>query len=304
MKKSLFLSLIITAAFSLVPSLSAEAACPLAGRIVLQVQSKGEAWYINPVNKQRYYIGRSADAFKVIQKNALGVSNKDFDSFKGKAPARLSGRILLKVEDKGKAYYVNPCDLKIYYLSSSGDILKALRAVGLGIRNIDLNKIPCAYGPCTEQVISENGIKTEFNQLETKVHEYINMERKNRGLTGLKWNSDVAKVARSHSSYLAQKNLNERTPSIQHEGADGKYQDSRLEAAGIHYFNMSGENIALLSESNMTDDQIAKKVVDMWMGSEGHRENILRDYNEEGIGIVKVNDYYIVTENFIRRIEN
>lgn len=114
----------------------------LSGRILLAVQAKGEAWYVNPVNQQRYFLGRPLDAFNLMQQFGLGISNKDFDSFNGKAPARLSGRILLKVEDLGKAYYANPLDLKLYFLGRPSDAFNLMRELGLGITNLNLDKIP------------------------------------------------------------------------------------------------------------------------------------------------------------------
>lgn len=45
------------------------------GRIVIQVEGKGEAWYINPNDKKRYYLGRPEDAFLVMKKLSVGASN-------------------------------------------------------------------------------------------------------------------------------------------------------------------------------------------------------------------------------------
>lgn len=125
---------------------SASAATPnslaasLKGRILLQVQARGEAWYVNPNDSKRYYLGTPDDAVKVMRRLGLGVSNRDFDGFHGKAPARLAGRILLKVEDLGKAYYVNPKDLSLTYLSPAS-ALTIMRTLGLGISNSDLQKL-------------------------------------------------------------------------------------------------------------------------------------------------------------------
>ena len=113
----------------------------LAGRILLQVESKGEGWYVNPADNKRYFLGKPADAFNVMKELGLGVSNKDFNNFKGYAPKRLSGQILLKVEDSGKAYYVNPIDLKIHYLGKPSDAFSVMRNLGLGVSNIDIKKI-------------------------------------------------------------------------------------------------------------------------------------------------------------------
>jgi plastocyanin len=114
----------------------------LSGRILIAVQANGEAWYVDPSNQQRYFLGLPTDAFKLMQQLGLGISNRNFNSFKGKAPIRLSGRILLKVEDAGKAYYVNPLDHKLYYLGNPTDAFHVMRQLGLGITNSDLSSIP------------------------------------------------------------------------------------------------------------------------------------------------------------------
>ncbi len=113
----------------------------LGGKILLQVETSGEGWYVNPVNNKRYYLGRPTDAFNVMRELGLGISNKDFDSFKGIAPQRLLGRILLKVEDSGKAYYVNPIDLNMHFLGRPSDAFEVMRNLGLGISNNDIRKI-------------------------------------------------------------------------------------------------------------------------------------------------------------------
>ena len=49
------------------------------GKIFLQVQNHGEAWYVNPDNGKRYFLGRPADAFNMMRELGLGISNADFD---------------------------------------------------------------------------------------------------------------------------------------------------------------------------------------------------------------------------------
>ncbi len=50
----------------------------LRGQIVLQIESHGEAWYINPNDGKRYYLGRPTDAFNIMRKLGLGISNDNF----------------------------------------------------------------------------------------------------------------------------------------------------------------------------------------------------------------------------------
>ncbi|MCK5320689.1 DUF2330 domain-containing protein, partial [Candidatus Parcubacteria bacterium] len=49
------------------------------GKIFLQVENNGEAWYINPEDGKRYFLGRPADAFQVMRNLGLGISNSDFN---------------------------------------------------------------------------------------------------------------------------------------------------------------------------------------------------------------------------------
>lgn len=113
----------------------------LSGKILLQVESRGEAWYVNPQNLNRYYLGRPTDAFRVMRELGLGISEASFNSFKNQAPSRLSGRILLRGEANGEAYYVNPVDLKMHYLGRPADAFRAMRELGLGITNNNLEQI-------------------------------------------------------------------------------------------------------------------------------------------------------------------
>ncbi len=113
----------------------------LKGRILLQVQAKGEAWYVNPVDGERYYLGRPLDAFNLMCRFGLGVSNQDLATFLVNPPQRLAGRILLKVQDKGQAYYLDPVSLKFYYLGAPAQAFQIIRSLGLGITNGDLAQI-------------------------------------------------------------------------------------------------------------------------------------------------------------------
>ncbi len=49
------------------------------GKIFLQVENNGEAWYVNPNDGKKYFLGRPADAFNVMRNLGLGISNSDFE---------------------------------------------------------------------------------------------------------------------------------------------------------------------------------------------------------------------------------
>ena len=49
----------------------------LKGKILLQVESKGEAWYVSPVDGKRHLLGKPDDALEVMKKLGLGITNRD-----------------------------------------------------------------------------------------------------------------------------------------------------------------------------------------------------------------------------------
>jgi hypothetical protein len=49
----------------------------LKGRILLQVERNGEAWYVNPTDEKRYFLGRPADAFAIMRQLGIGITNAD-----------------------------------------------------------------------------------------------------------------------------------------------------------------------------------------------------------------------------------
>ncbi len=51
----------------------------LEGKILLQVEQSGEAWYVHPYQGVRYYLGTPQDAFDIMRKFGIGMSNRDFE---------------------------------------------------------------------------------------------------------------------------------------------------------------------------------------------------------------------------------
>ena len=49
------------------------------GKIFLQVEKNGEAWYVEPVALKRYYLGRPNDAFQIMRAFGLGITNADLE---------------------------------------------------------------------------------------------------------------------------------------------------------------------------------------------------------------------------------
>lgn len=51
----------------------------LLGKILLDVERNGEAYYIYPTNKQAYFLSRPSDAFEIMRSLSLGIRNQDLE---------------------------------------------------------------------------------------------------------------------------------------------------------------------------------------------------------------------------------
>ncbi|MEK7584054.1 MAG: serine hydrolase [Patescibacteria group bacterium] len=122
----------------------------LSGRILLQVESYGRAWYVHPMDGTRYYLKDGATAYEIMRTLGLGVTNADLEKIPTAAgqaqdaglASRVAGRILLQVEERGEAWYVRPENGLRYYMKDGAAAYGMMREFSLGISNDDLRAIP------------------------------------------------------------------------------------------------------------------------------------------------------------------
>ncbi len=148
---SRLIALIVISAFIVPANVHAIQMEKLLGKILLQVESKGEAWYLDPQTKKRVSLGRPSDAFEVMRTLGKGITDKDLsriavsDESKAgdtKFARTFGGSIFLQVQSKGEAWYINPTNLKRYYLGTPSAAFLVMRQLGLGITNNDIQGIP------------------------------------------------------------------------------------------------------------------------------------------------------------------
>lgn len=271
----------------------------LSGHILLQVQSRGEAWYVDPITKQRYYLGRPEDAYALMRAKGLGIRHAELTGYlRSRFPSRLSGRILLDVESHGEAYYIIPGSLFGVYLGQAEDAHELMRRHGLGITNVNLATIPVASGP---NVPGPNNLlivsipalppvtppTSAFSDLEQDAFAQINAYRQSKDLSVLTWNNDIAEVARIHSMDMARGRV-----AFGHDGFTERARvlQQRMSLTGV------AENVAY--NDYPSPAQIS---VEGWIASVGHRANIEnRNYALSGMGVARSNDgAYYFTQLFV-----
>jgi uncharacterized YkwD family protein/spore coat assembly protein SafA len=130
---------------------------------------------------------------------------------------------------------------------------------------------------------------SEIKALENEVAVIVNQERLKQGLSPLKYNWQLARVARYKSEDMAAKNYFSHTSPT--------YGDpfTMMKNFGISYMS-AGENIAM-------GQPTPTSVMTAWMNSPGHRANILNTrYTEIGVGVAKnQNGTILWTQQFIGR---
>lgn len=119
---------------------------------------------------------------------------------------------------------------------------------------------------------------------EQQVVELTNQERAKNGLPALKLDVELSKVAKDKSKDMQSKNYFSHTSPTYGSPFD------MMKAYGISY-KAAGENIAMGQRS-------PEEVVQAWMNSQGHRENIMNpSFTHIGVGHVATGNYW--TQMFI-----
>ena len=118
---------------------------------------------------------------------------------------------------------------------------------------------------------------TNMNSDEKEVFDLINKQRTQNGLSPLKENNELQRVARIKAQDMVNNNYFSHTSPTYGSPFD------MMKSFKISY-NTAGENIA--GNSSNSDAVIA------WMNSPGHRANILNSsFNQTGIGVVNGSKY-------------
>ena len=123
-----------------------------------------------------------------------------------------------------------------------------------------------------------------ITEYEAEVLKLVNEERAKYGVAPLAWNKAVEEVAHLRAKELV--------VLFSHTRPDGRSCFSAAGECGV-YYRAAAENIAF-------GYRTPEEVVEGWMNSEGHRENILSaDYKKIGIGCVKNNGFLYWTQFFV-----
>ena len=145
----------------------------------------------------------------------------------------------------------------------------------------------CSTDSAAEDKINsiEVPVAPQAKQIEIEIMELINAHRINEGLNPLNDHSTVKAVAYTHTDYMIEVN------NVSHDNFFQRKQSLQLNANA----NIVSENVAYGFSS-------AESVVNAWLNSPSHRENIEGNYTDFDISAEKNNEgKWYFTNIFIKR---
>ena len=134
---------------------------------------------------------------------------------------------------------------------------------------------------------------TDLKEDEAKILYLINEIRLDNGMDKVRWNDDLASLARSYSNNMAKDRF------FSHFNRNGETVVERARKMKIVRWKMIGEN--LFKGTGIED--LPRFAIKGWMKSPQHKKNIMeRRFNETGIGLARSSDGTIyATQVFLER---
>jgi hypothetical protein len=280
-----------------------------AGRILLQAESHGEAWYVYPPDNKRYYLGRPLDAFTIMRWLGLGIKNSELAEISSLTPdykiSSLENKIFNLVNEERKK-----AGLPNLILNKSISQVVREHSRNLADENLSLTDFDKA---CDYPIIHHEGFifgAYSQNRLNNRGIYYFSKSGENIALIPGEtiktvYYDDSQKSNMDNCSEL-RKSLDESYKALLEKEKDvtKKLAIVKNEITTRQKLFNSEEEIMIASLTWDSEDKVAEKTVKGWMESPGHKANILDpEFDEAGMGSAYVNGYLITTQDFIKRVE-
>lgn len=185
-------------------------------------------------------------------------------------------RYMLSSDGEFDVFALDSAYVTVFYDQHEDNVVSGVQAV---LKQTE-ESLPGYYGTPSDRLAES---------FEREALDLANSARVKFGLPALQWEEEAAAVAEKHSKDMAVNQF------FDHTNLRGEDLGDRLEQANVRYLS-AGENIAYGQSSAIFAHE-------GWMNSTtGHRENILHDFEQLGVGVVFSKEsvpYY--TQNFIRR---
>ncbi len=279
-----------------------------AGKIFLQVESRGEAWYVYPPNGKRYFLGRPSDAFNLMRGLGLGISNRDLAELLALTPSYNISSFEKKIHDLVNGERVKNNLKPLLFNAELAEVARG-HSQSLANENKSFTSIDAV---CSYPIIHHEGLDFGLYhgaRLNSRGIKYFKMSGENIALLSAasisltyEQGSIDANIFDECSAQQAlwDKEFKERIENEKDDSKKVTILKNELQKRKNAY-NKSPQ-LTISSTEWESEEVLARRAVDGWMNSPGHRKNILTaEYDEAGMGVVYVNSYVIITQVFIAR---
>lgn len=139
------------------------------------------------------------------------------------------------------------------------------------------------------------------HRVELLIHERVNKERQKRDLSPIEYDIALQEIARYHSKDMAENDY------FSHDSPSGETFGDRYEKFGYDCRVPVGDNVYMTGSENIAqtyylenlingdfhsnEQELANGLMNQWMNSTGHRENILTpEWDDIGVGVHLIED--------------
>ncbi|MGE7665227.1 CAP domain-containing protein [Ureibacillus composti] len=244
-------------------------------------------------NAQQYVQIIKGDNYQAIANqliNQIDLANGkfDFNQFQQLVNKTLNGQAAVKVIKEGKEVYKDQASKQATQQKAPAKATNNTTAPAKATNNTNTT---APTNTNTQQAVAPTNPTTpnasqSVSNFEQQVVDLTNAERTKAGLKPLEIYAPLMKVAEAKSADMSKNNYFSHTSPTYGSPFD------QIKAAGISY-KSAGENIA-------QGQKTPAEVVQAWMDSPGHRQNIMNaNYTHIGVGYVENGNYW--TQQFIQQ---
>jgi uncharacterized protein YkwD len=134
-------------------------------------------------------------------------------------------------------------------------------------------------------------------RIEARIADLTNGHRHDQGLSPLAFDPQMSFVARDWSSQQA------AAGDISHAGfPDDRSSVYVREFGALGGIFIAGENVAMNGGMSTDEEQVAAQLTEQWWESDGHRANMLGEYDGIGVGVAITGDGSVYgTQDFYQK---
>lgn len=280
------------------------------GKIFLQVESHGEAWYVNPVNSRRYFLGRPDDALALMRSLGLGISNENLELILANSASYSASDLELKMFEAVNKERISYNKKALVWNSELAAVARE-HSQNLAEENEPFvqEAMTCDYPTIHhEGLVFGNYVP---DRLKNRGVYYFSMSGENIALMSAVSTTFSISISDGKEALVnsCEKRREDMDVALETRLDQADLVEAKIivieDDVKLRIEKFSQEQVITIKEQRWhSSEEMVSDTVQGWMNSPGHRASILEEeFDESGMGIANVGGYLISTQVFIKRID-